>query len=453
MIKRLTFGILLLFVLPVRADLGRDLQEFFNQVTDSNITPPGAYKGQEGGFYTGGSVFIRNPSRQLQFINLQLPHIEAGCRGIDLHLGGWGYINSAKMVETLKAIGANANSYLFSLAIKQVSPFIGNQMDETFAWINDANWNNINSCQAAEKLVNNAASYFHETTVRTCIQQELGSGKDYFSARESCKTQSRVNAKNKEALERGEPVIDNINVAWKAIQNNPVLKTLDNELKFLLMSLTGTVVVKTEGNAVPEVRSYISKLQTEDVIYNLSTGKNVNVYACADEHCLSISNQTITLPPDKTFVGKIYALLKGMEEKIVLDETALSPQEKAFLEATSLPVYKMLNVYSAFGRGTSLLFPSHYAEVIAMDILYRYIESGINDVLQSFQHNDLPKSLQKQFLNMVEMARSRAKDLRLMQLQKTGTVDDMVAKVQVMEKQITALVSSQVLNNRSFYGL
>jgi conjugative transfer pilus assembly protein TraH len=453
MIKSTVLLMLLCFTVPVNAGLTEDLHAFFQQVTDSNITPAGAYKGQEGGFYTGGSVFIRNPNRNLQLMNLQLPSIEASCRGIDLYLGGWGYINSAKMIETLKAIGANAAGYTFSLALSQMSPHIMGQIAEVQAWMNDANWNNINSCQAAAKLVNNTASYFHEATVRTCIQQEVGSGKDYFSAREACKRQATVNAKNREALERGEQVVDNINIAWRAIQNNPVLKTLDPELQFLLMSLTGTVVIKTEGSNPPHSESYISKLQSSDVIYSLSTGKNVNVYTCTDEHCLTIVDRTITIPPDKTFVGKVRTLLESMEEKVILDVEALTPEEKAFLESTSLPVYKMLNVYAAFGRGISLLFPSCYAEVIAIDILYRYIESGINDVLQSFNNNDLPQSLQDKFLHMVQMARQRAKDLRLMQYQKTGTVDDMVAKVQMMEKQITALVSSQVLNNRSTYGL
>jgi conjugative transfer pilus assembly protein TraH len=451
--KMIALFILLCSVVPAHADIGKDLQDFFARVTESNITPAGAYKGQEGGFYTGGSVFMRNPNRNLQLMHVELPKIEGSCRGIDLHLGGWGYINSSRMIETLKAIGANASSYAFSLALKQMSPLITNQIEETLAWMNEANWNNISSCEAAMQLVNNTASLFHESTVRTCIQKEVSGGKDYFSARDACKTQAKVNANNKAALDSGEPVIDNINIAWQAIQNNLVLKALPRELQFLLMSLTGTVVIKTEGIGAPQFKTYVSKLQSSDVIYDLSTGKNVNVYSCSDEHCLTVVDKVITIPSDKTFVGKVYALLQSMEEKVIRDEEVLTPEEKAFLDSTSLPVYKMLNVYAAYGRGTSLLFPSHYAEVIAMDVLYRYIDSGINDVLQTFHTQDLPKTLQDKFLKMTQMARSRAKDLRVMQLQKTGTVDDMVAKVQMMEKQITSLVSSQVLNNRSSYGL
>lgn len=446
MIKKPLLLVLLALSTPIQGDIAKDLQEFFNQVTDSNITRPGAYKGQEGGFYTGGTLFARTPTRNIQLMNLQLPSIEAGCSGIDLHLGGWGYINSQKMIETLKAIGANAAGYAFSLALKQMSPQIMSQLEELQAWMNEANWNNINSCQAASQVINNTASFFHESTVRTCIQQEIKGGKDYFSARRACQAQDKVNAKNAQARDSGEPVIDNINITWKMIQTNPVLKILDKELKYLLMSLTGTVVVKTEGSSSPQPKIYPSKLQSSDVIYQLSTGKNLSLYTCSDEACLTIVEKSITLGPEQTFVGKIFKLLQDMEEKVVRDEEPLTTQEKAFLEATSLPVYKMLNVYAAFGRGTSLLFPTQYAEAIAMDILYRYIESSINDVLQTLNEQDLAPNLQEKFLNLVRMARSRAKDLRLMQLQKTGTVDDMVAKVQVMEKQITALVSSQIFN-------
>lgn len=453
MIKKSALLILLALSAPLQADITKDLHEFFNQVTDTNLTKPGAYKGQEGGFYSGGTLFARTPTRNIQLANLQLPKVEAGCAGIDLHSGGWGYINSQKMIETLKAIGANAAGYAFSLALKQMSPQIMSQLEELQAWMNEANWNNINSCQMASKLVNNSASLFHEATVRTCIQEEVKGGKDYFSARQACQSQAKVNTKNNQAREAGEKVIDNVNIVWQMIQTNPVLKSLDKEIKFLLMSLTGTVVVRTEKDNAPSPKTYPSKLQSADVIYQLSTGKSLTLYTCRDEACLSIVEKTLTLAPERTFVGKIFKLLESMEEKVVRDEEVLSAQEKAFLEATSLPVYKMLNVYAAFGRGTSLIFPSQYAEVIAMDILYRYIESSINDVLQTLQEQDLPKLLQEKLLSLIQMARQRARDLRLMQLQKTGTVDDMVAKVQAMEKQITSLVSSQVLNNRSIYGL
>src|SRR3989338_1936467 len=110
------FGVVLLFILgfitlPVFAGIEHDLEKFFNEVGSTNVSHGGSYKGQEGGFYTGGSLYMRNPSRSIQIINLQLPKVEAGCSGINLFTGGLGYINSQKFIETLKTIGANASGY------------------------------------------------------------------------------------------------------------------------------------------------------------------------------------------------------------------------------------------------------------------------------------------------------------------------------------------------------
>ncbi|MBP6103529.1 MAG: conjugal transfer protein TraH [Gammaproteobacteria bacterium] len=445
-VRSLGLVLMLLFAFKAQASLEKDLQDFFGDV--SNTTPAGAYKGQEGGFYSGGSVFMRNPSRNIQMLHLEIPSVEAGCGGIDLHMGGFGYINSAELLKTLRTIGANAKGYLFSLALKQMSPQIMNQIEELQSWMNEANWNNINTCQAAAQLVNNTAAAFHASTVRTCIQQALKDrNENYFSARELCKSQAEVNAKNKAAANAGEPVIDNINIAWHAIEQNPTLVKLDQNLKFLLMSLTGTVVIETIGNTPPNSQYYPSKLHSSDVFDTLSSGKNIAIYRCADQKCLHMVEDTITLKPEQTFVGKIKALISSMELKVLEDSTPLTKQEKDFLESTSLPLYKMLNVYSAFAKGTALLFPTHYAEVIAMDILYRYIERGISDVMQAYNARHLPDSVSKDFLSMVDSARQRAQTLRLMQIQKTGTVEDMVAKVQVMEKQLSSLVSAQLFQS------
>ncbi|HQZ60497.1 MAG TPA: conjugal transfer protein TraH, partial [Acinetobacter sp.] len=172
---------------------------------------------------------------------------------------------------------------------------------------------------------------------------------------------------------------------------------------------------------------------------------------CADDHttangCLSIVDKTITLSDNKSFVGRVREILKAMEQKVE-DDLPLTVPEKAFLESTALPVYKMLNVHSAFSKGVSLMFPSEYAEVIAMDILYRYVDTGIHDVMQAFNNNLLPKKLEADFFAMIEKARQQIKTLRAHHLKKMVHTQDMIAKVQMMEKQVSALISSEHFND------
>ncbi len=444
------------------ANVQQDMQRFFTDIGGAtNVSPAGAYKGQEGGFYTGGSLFSRNPTRDYQLVNIQVPGMSAGCGGIDVFTGGIGFIDSAKIVEMMKAIGSNAAGYLFSLGLKQMSPQIMNQIEELQAWANEANWNNISSCQAATKIVNSATGYFQEASKQTCINKGLSDRGDdfgfYMKAREKCQDQREVNAKNKEAAtdpKLKDSVVTNVNVVWRAIQNNPMLAALDKEIRFLLMSLTGTIIITSDNGDAPKTKVYVSKLYSDDIINNLSASKKFKVYGCTDDHstgngCLTMADKEIEIAPDKTFVGQVRAILQSMEQKVIKDEP-LSNAERAFLESTSLPIYKMLNVHAAFSRGVSLMFVTDYAEVIAMDILYRYLDRGISDVMQAFSNHLLPKELNKEFFRMITLARERVRDLRQMQMQRVSTTYDMVAKVQMMEKQVSAIVSSQLFNSMNW---
>ena len=97
MIKRLVGLCLIIFVANAQASVQNDMQKFFHEIgASTNVTPAGAYKGQEGGFYTGGSIYSRNPTRDYQLFNVQVPSISAGCGGIDVFTGGMGFIDSKK---------------------------------------------------------------------------------------------------------------------------------------------------------------------------------------------------------------------------------------------------------------------------------------------------------------------------------------------------------------------
>lgn len=440
------------------------MQDFFSDMgVATNITPGGAYKGQEGGFYTGGTLFSRNPTREYQLMNVQVPGMSAGCGGIDIFSGGIGFIDSHKIVEMMKAVGANASGYLFSLAVKQMSPQIMNQIEELQVWANEANWNNINSCQAATKIIDSSVGYFQEAAKKNCIDRGLSQGGDdygnYVKARNKCQDQREVNLKNREASRDNslkDGVITDVNIVWRAIQNNPMLASLDDELKYLLMSLTGTVVITTQGSmdAPPKKQVFISRLVSDDIINHLSTSKKFKVYACKDEHispygCLAMTEKEIEIAANQTFVGQVREIIQNMEQKALNDE-ALDDREKAFLESTNLPIYKMLNVHTAFSRGMPLIFVSDYAEVIAMDILFRYLDRGIGDVMQSYDNNLLPRALDEEFIRMITLARERIKELRAHQMEQLATTYDMVAKVQMMEKQVSALVSTQLFNSMNW---
>ena len=444
--KWISWLFILFFPMTALAGIEQELQKAFSEFNSSaNITAGGAYKGQEAGYYTGGSIYLRTPSRSINPLNFQLPAVELGCGGVDAHLGAFSYINSDKLVQTLRSVGSNAATYAFSLALKQMSPQIMNQIEQVQSMLNWANELSIHDCRDAQKLVNNAASLLEEDAVGTCVRQHLKvKGTDYFKAKTECQTQEKVNAKNQEAKAQGVETLANSNLVWNMIQKNKAFEKMEPEMRYFLMSLTGTIIFKATGKEPLKPYFYPSKFNSNEIVSGLATGKPFTIYACQTAGCLDMVERVITLPKDTAFVSQVYKILKTMENKIIEDKDTLTEQERKFLELTRLPVYKLLNIQAAFHKGMRFVAVEQYAEVIALDVLHAFVDNSISDMMSTDKNGLIPQQYSEQLSRMMEETRKRAMELRLLQVQKAGTVDDMIAKVQMMEKQLASMVSGQL---------
>lgn len=77
---------------PALADVNGDLNGFFGSLGyDGNVSKAQAWQGQAAGYMTGGSIYLRNPVKQVQLISMQVPSLNAGCGGIDAYLGAFLY--------------------------------------------------------------------------------------------------------------------------------------------------------------------------------------------------------------------------------------------------------------------------------------------------------------------------------------------------------------------------
>ncbi|WP_296222037.1 conjugal transfer protein TraH, partial [uncultured Sphingomonas sp.] len=107
-----------LVVTPAMADVGSEMNSYFNSAgASANVTGPTAFNGQAAGYYSGGSLWSRFPSKTVNPVNLALPSARAGCGGIDLFAGSFSFINADEMVAMLKATANNAIGFAFQLAI------------------------------------------------------------------------------------------------------------------------------------------------------------------------------------------------------------------------------------------------------------------------------------------------------------------------------------------------
>jgi conjugative transfer pilus assembly protein TraH len=100
-VKILLYAILITTFIVTKRDasagVGKDMENLFSKMGGgANVTSAGSYKTQSGGYYTGGSIYARVPTKSYQLFNFQPPSIKAGCGGIDAHLGSFRVLSHLK---------------------------------------------------------------------------------------------------------------------------------------------------------------------------------------------------------------------------------------------------------------------------------------------------------------------------------------------------------------------
>jgi len=446
------------FISTAQAGLSDELNKSFSNIgLASNITSADVYKGQEGSFAFGGSAYMRTQHDSIQPMWFQPPGWRIGDCDMDLWAGGFGFISSDKFVQMARRIGTSSAAYFFSLALKQVAPQIMNQMESLQEMANKINQHNIDSCEAAKYFVNSGIDVIRSSANRSCqVKGTSGNSNDYgrsINARDQCNKPDEAKRLADEAAD--DPALSaqtliNKNIAWSAIVNNPTLNNLDLETKYFLMSLTGTVVISQPNGAnAPTEVVYVSKIDSDSSLMDsLSTASKVKLYTCLnndDNKCLNIQEREISLDTQKTIYGQVYKVLKSIEQKVINDE-ALTEGEKDFIAKTDFEIYKLIKLQTAFTRKLPLSFIRGYVDLIAMDLLYQYLEQCVSDVAAAFANNQLPEHYNAKFNNMIKTAKKHLQNVRQVSAKKSMQRGEMRLLTQAMQNQLTANISSQLFD-------
>jgi conjugative transfer pilus assembly protein TraH len=359
------------------ASLEKELGDFFDAFSDvNNISGPDAYKGQSAGYYTGGRVFARTQTRQMQPVSVHLPNYNAGCGGIDMYTGGFAFVNSDELVRMLRNIGNNAGSLAFAIGLKTYMPMLSNQMEYLNKLAQDVNQFNINSCETAAMGLGMIAPQTHATQDVLC-KQGVSDGKigSAFEKRMACnKALQDPNSEQSGISKKDIKEITNANITWNALKANGMFSK-NNEFAEFLMSLSGTVIIR-EG----KIESKPSLIEQSNLLAALLRGGQGSVYKCVEyEHCLNPSNGTIQISSDKGLSSMVEKLLLDMTTQSELD-LPLTDAQKAFLNSTSIPVYKILKVNSAYAPATKFWDISHYADLIAYDLMFQFLSDSLREV-------------------------------------------------------------------------
>jgi len=444
---------LLLFTSSLQAGMQENLEQAFGALgMSNNVNEAGGYQDQTGGFYTGGSVFSRSKVNASDLFSLQMPHYRAGCGGLDLFMGGFSYINAQEFTQLLRNIGSNASGYAFNLALATVTPQIKSVLDDLLAKVQKMANQNINSCEAAATLVGGAWPQSEASSQLLCnsMSKELGVATDWAQGRQKCGAElKRDDITSRKAEKAGfkDMLGDEFNLAWKAIQKKGFLKN-DQALAEFFMTVSGTIVSR-RANGSLQMQVLPSRSGDTNLIAALIKGGTaVNAYRCdnpAEDKCLNPALHALIVPQKAALDTKVQSLIQAISQKVAVDK-ALSLEEKGFVNATMIPVLKIIAVEAAFKSGGSPLNLKMYSEAIAYDILLNYLDEIMSLVWESanqLKQVQLNADVIEQFRVGVSAAQKALYAKRTSLFQQMSTTLDLIERSHQIEAKLQNMFISQ----------
>lgn len=381
------------FLSSAHASIESEMNSWFNDMGGySNYTPAQAVSGQTQTVYTGGRFFMRTPARNYQLLSAQAPSVVGGCGGIDLFAGSFSFINSEQLAALLRNAANNAIGMGFMAAVKTMSPWLA----DVLQWLQDqagkVNNMNLNSCQLAEGTVSAIGSMLTDKKEQASAQ---GTGStlsnlwadsfqsfDKWKEGKDAKKQAREHAKAadnglKEMLEGG-------NLVWKALQKTSV----PNDLKLLMMSMLGTIIITPAGDAGSGSADNSSGTQAKWT-YKAGSGvgfkdfigtvenryvRGVNLLTCDENvECKNVGNPQIDPWADSQITSLAWRVNETLT-KAIGNIQSRSPQsfddsDKSVFLNTSIPIWRLANIAAMGGTGK---FVTAYSEIIAVDLAYHW---------------------------------------------------------------------------------
>jgi conjugative transfer pilus assembly protein TraH len=229
-----------------------------------NASSPDYTTSQFRGTLSGGSIYLRTPISNMQLFSIDPPRFSAGCGGIDMYLGSFSFITSAKLTQFFRSVAQNAAPLLFQMAVAQLFPQLDAAVKKFQQIAQDMNSQQMNSCKMAKGFVNAmeknpaAAMTDLQTGITNTWSKVKGWAGDFAEAADLAVTQpsDATTRANASFLPDGRKEINELgNITWNALKartwNGELLNLADNETNAMqmVMSMVGTEVRKSGASA------------------------------------------------------------------------------------------------------------------------------------------------------------------------------------------------------------
>lgn len=433
-----------LVVSPASADVNGDLNGFFGSLGYSgNITQAQAWQGQAAGYFTGGSVYLRNPVKNVQLISMQVPSLNAGCGGIDAYLGAFSMISGEEIQRFVKQIMSNAAGYAFDLALQTMVPELKQAKDFLQKLASDVNSANMSSCQAAQGIIGGLWPVTQVSQQKICqdIAGESNLFSDWAASRQGCTVGGQNNSVTDRANDKQkDQVLKNKNLIWDALGRNRLFDG-NRQLKELVMSTVGSIIFNRDGN----VTILTPLVDNRDLVKVLMRGGTAKVYGCDEESvCLAPTVTDINISEANALVTLVKNLMLSMQSKLT-DDSPLTDQEKGFVNTTSVPVLKYLTNAQSMGMSGTYLI--QVADFIAQDLMIQYLQELVKQASLSLSGKNFPEEAANQLRDNVMHAQGLLADMKLQSAADQNALDGIDRNMQYLQQQVSTIISGSYQNN------
>ncbi|MGU9961903.1 MAG: conjugal transfer protein TraH [Candidatus Puniceispirillales bacterium WSBS_2018_MAG_OTU23] len=446
---RFNLGIIVAAVLliasPARADLSGDLRAFWDDLGGGiSGTGPTSFEGQAAGYYTLGNLRARASTRVSSLTSFSLPSVDAGCGGIDLFGGSLSFISEDELIQLSKAIASNAVGYAFDLALETLSPVIAETMKDLRARLAELNLNNINSCEAAKGIVDSVWPKALLGKHKDCAELSVKNGHatDYAAAIKDCKTNAGLaRSKGNASDDELEAIPENVNLAWHMMRGGRIdggdwLKS-DDQLSEFVQTLLGTVVITDSGPKHWQARIY------EEGVFNaLMEGGSqiIKVYTCSGDHdkCLIINPRQTTILQTGAIREQVRLTIDALIFNIQYN-VELQPDDLDFINRTSIPLWRILNVYAASNSPIISVQSQNLVDIVATEVVLSYLNEIVDTVrARSGSSELLGTEVVTEWINSLEGVQRYLNDLEVGNSNRLNDALAIIERVEFIEQQLAA---------------
>ena len=414
----------------------------------SNINRPEIWQDQLGGFATGGSIYVRAPTTNLELMTLDMPSFDAGCGGIDAYFGGFGYINSQQLQKLIKNIGSNALAYGVSLTIKSLSPTVSDLLENLESMARFINSQNINSCQMGASIASGLFPKNEQSQRLACQARKMDGANqvsNYFTSRYECNDAANMQQTN--AAQEKAMLPPEYNLVWYAL--NKEAENLALSDKEFLMSLSGTIIAKTRGVSIGFEHKNSLTIDA-NILAGLLFGSDnleTKIYRCDEESkCLHPKTVMKQFRKEDCITNKVAQILDSISDKIINESggqaMSLSADEKDIVSKTSIPILKLISLNAANkGHGVQYVLED-YTEAIAFDYVIGYLDSLLDFVyrgLSVLEHNQIDGKSIKDFKQEMRHLKKLLFNERMKAFERLNTLLSVKQRTQQLE---TIILSS-----------